>query len=69
MKPPLGSGARFRKLEHTLEGHPGVYSPGGLAATIGRRKYGMSRFQNLSVKGRVRRRIGRPVPPKPVRGY
>lgn len=51
----LGSGVRFRRLERKLAHRPGVYSPGGLAAYIGRRKYGAGKFQRLGVRGRSRR--------------
>ena len=40
-----GSGKNFSKLEASLAGRPGVTNPGGLAAWIGRRKYG-PRFGN-----------------------
>lgn len=42
-KPKLGSGARFKK---------GVTNPAGLAAYIGRKKLGASRFNALSAKGK-----------------
>jgi len=50
-KPKLGSGARFKQLKRKLAKR-GVSSPGGLAAFIGRKKYGKKRFQKLSAKGR-----------------
>lgn len=46
-KPRLGSGARFKALIHTLELR-GVHNPAGLAAFIGRKKYGKKRFNKLS---------------------
>ncbi len=47
----LGSGARFAKLKGELSHRPGVRNPGGLAAYIGRKKYGKSRFQSLASHG------------------
>lgn len=49
---PLGSGKRFNTLEGELAKRPGVKNPAGLAATIGRNKYGPKRFAKL---GRRRR--------------
>ena len=51
-KPKLGSGGRFKALKGKLSKRPGVTSPGGLAAYIGRRKYGAGRFANLAAAGR-----------------
>lgn len=53
-KPKLGSGARFAALKAKLAGG-GARSPGGLAAYIGRKKYGKKRFQKLAAAGRKRR--------------
>lgn len=53
-KPPLGSGARFKALETKLAARPGVTDPGALAAYIGRKKLGASRFNALSAAGRKR---------------
>ncbi len=53
-KAKLGSGARFKALTKKLAKKPGVTSPGGLAAYIGREKYGKGRFQKLAAKGRKR---------------
>lgn len=49
--PKLGSGERFRRLEKALE-QKGAKNPGGLAAYIGRRKFGKERFQKLASRGR-----------------
>lgn len=54
-----GGGGRFAALEHKLEGRPGVHSPGGLAATIGREKYGAGRFQGMAAAARHLRHRGR----------
>lgn len=47
-KPKLGSGKRFKTLAKK------VGSP-ALAAWIGRKKYGVKRFQKLAVKGRKKK--------------
>ena len=62
MKAPLGSGERFKQLTETLGARPGIENSGALAASIGRKKYGASRFASLGAKGRVRHRIGKPKP-------
>lgn len=51
-KPPLGSGARFSALKSKLAGQKGVTNPGALAASIGRKKLGKSKFQSLAAKGK-----------------
>jgi hypothetical protein len=51
-KPKLGSGARFAALEKSLANRKGIYNPSGLAASIGRKKYGKAKFQKLAAKGR-----------------
>jgi hypothetical protein len=50
-KPPLGSGQRFKNLESKLS-QQGVKDPAALAASIGRKKFGAKKFNNLSAKGR-----------------
>jgi hypothetical protein len=50
-KPKLGSGKRFASLEKTLS-KKGAEDPAGLAAAIGRNKYGNEKFQKLSVNGK-----------------
>jgi len=52
-KAKLGSGKRFRSLKSKLR-RKGVRSPSGLAASIGRKKLGKTRFQKLAAKGRKR---------------
>lgn len=49
----LGSGKRFAALKKKLA-RKGASNPGALAAVIGRKKYGKSKFQKLSAKGRKR---------------
>lgn len=53
-KAALGTGARFAALKHKLAGRKGVTDPGALAAYIGRRKYGVKKFQALAARGRKR---------------
>ena len=50
-KPKLGSGARFKQLKGKLAAK-GASDPGALAAYIGRKKYGKSKFQSLAAKGK-----------------
>ncbi len=52
-KARLGSGGRFSALKGKLGGR-GIKNPGALAAYIGRKKYGASRFAKLSAMGRKR---------------
>ena len=51
MAAKLGSGGRFKALKSKLASR-GATNPGGLAAYIGRKKYGKSRFQKLAAAGR-----------------
>ncbi len=48
----LGDGSRFKALTGKLDGKSGVRDPEGLAAYIGRKKYGKEKFQSLSLKGK-----------------
>lgn len=50
-KAPLGQGGRFAALKQKLAKKPGITNPGGLAASIGRKKYGNKKFAGLSRKG------------------
>jgi hypothetical protein len=50
-KPKLGSGERFKQLSSKLD-KKGVEDPKALAAAIGRKKYGKSKFQKLAAKGK-----------------
>lgn len=52
-KPPLGSGERYQQLITKLKKR-GVKDPGALAASIGRKKYGKEKFQEMAAKGRRR---------------
>lgn len=49
MKP--GGGGRFAALKGKLE-KKGTKSPGGLAAFLGRKKYGKGKFQSMAAKGK-----------------
>ncbi len=49
-KPKLGSGKRFDQLVAKLSGS--VSNPAAVAASIGRKKFGKTRFQKLANKGR-----------------
>ena len=51
-KPKLGSGERFAALKSKLGKRKGVTNPGALAAFIGRKKYGASKFAKLGAAGR-----------------
>lgn len=53
-RPPLGSGQRFAALEGKLAKRPGVYNPAGLAAAIGRKKYGSASFNKLALAAKGR---------------
>jgi len=56
-KPRLGSGQRFKQLKNKLgrsKRNKKVTNPGALAAYIGRKKYGKTKFQKLSATGRRR---------------
>jgi len=54
-KAKLGSGVRFQQLKKKLASKPGIYDPAGLAASIGRKKFGKSKFQSLASRGRKRK--------------
>jgi hypothetical protein len=47
VKPPLGTGARFKKLAAQVAAK-GAADPDALAAAIGRKKLGKGRFQALA---------------------
>lgn len=48
---PLGEGSRFKALSDLLAARGAKY-PRGLAAYIGRKKYGKRKFQKLAEGGR-----------------
>jgi len=54
-KAKLGSGKRFAALKKKLAKQKGIKTPGALAASIGRKKYGKKRFQELAAKGKKRK--------------
>ena len=55
-KPLVGSGKRFKQLVGKLKKNPKVTHPKGLAAAIGRKKYGEDKFNKMAAKGRQRKR-------------
>lgn len=48
---PVGQGGRFAALEKSLS-QKGAKNPAGLAASIGRKKYGAAKFSSLAQKGK-----------------
>lgn len=48
----LGGGGRFAKLKGQLAKKPGIYNPAGLAAAIGRKKFGAKKMSSMAAKGR-----------------
>ena len=48
----LGGGGRFAKLKSEIASKSGVRNPGAVAASIGRKKYGKTKFQSLAAHGR-----------------
>jgi hypothetical protein len=49
----VGGGGRFQKLSKELA-KKGVDDPKALAASIGRKKYGKKKFQQMAAKGKKR---------------
>lgn len=49
-----GAGARFAALERSARAG-GARNPAGVAAAMGRRKYGAKRFAGMAAAGRKRR--------------
>lgn len=54
VKGKLGTGERFERLTGALKGRKGIYNPKGLAAWIGRRKYGAQKMAKMAAAGRKR---------------
>ena len=50
-KAPLGEGGRFAALKKKLAAK-GAKNPAGLAATIGRKKYGKKKMSEMAAEGR-----------------
>jgi len=46
----------FDKLKSSLS-HKGIRNPGALAASIGRKKYGKSKFQHAAASGHKMRHV------------
>jgi len=42
----------FQKLKGELADKPGIKNPGAVAASIGRKKYGASKFNKAAASGR-----------------
>ncbi len=55
-QPPLGTGQRFAALKAKLAQKPGITNPAALAASIGRKKFGASKFNMLAKKGKAKKR-------------
>lgn len=53
-KAKLGTGTRFKSLTKKLT-KQGASNPKALAASIGRKKYGKAKFQDMVAKGRRRK--------------
>ena len=51
--PKLGSGARFKSLANKFA-KKGIENPKGLAAAIGRKKYGSKKMSEMAEKGKSR---------------
>jgi hypothetical protein len=49
---PPGSGERFAAVEAAIAKRGGVKNPGAVAAAIGRKKYGKTKFQKMAAAGR-----------------
>ena len=49
---PLGTGERFAALTKQLSSKGNVSDAPALAAAIGRKKFGKSRFQKMAAKGK-----------------
>lgn len=54
-KPKLGTGKRFASLVASIKKRGGVSNPAAVAASIGRKKYGKSKFQGLAAAGKKRK--------------
>jgi hypothetical protein len=54
-KSKLGSGKRFAALSKSLK-KKGVKDPDALAASIGRKKYGVKQMATLAAKGRSKKK-------------
>lgn len=51
-KAKAGSGSRFKALEKKLSHQKGVTNPAGLAAALGRAKFGKNKMASMASKGR-----------------
>lgn len=48
----LGGGGRFATLKNKLSQQKGVTNPAGLAAAIGRKKFGAKKMASMAMKGK-----------------
>lgn len=53
----LGGGGRFQKLKNELASK-GASNPSGLAAYIGRKKYGNTKMNSLAYRAKMRKKHG-----------
>jgi hypothetical protein len=53
-QPPIGTGQRFKALVGQLSSKKGISDPAGLAASIGRKKFGASRFGKMAAAGKAK---------------
>ena len=53
----LGGGGRFAALKAKLASQ-GASNPAGLAAEIGRKKYGNSKMSSMAQRAKVRKKMG-----------
>ena len=53
VKSKLGSGHRFAALKAKVGREKGVSNPGAVAASVGRKKWGNAKMQQMAVKGRM----------------
>jgi hypothetical protein len=51
-KAPIGTGQRFKALVSQLSSDKDVSDPDALAASIGRKRYGVSKFQAMAAAGK-----------------
>lgn len=51
-QPKLGNGERFASLKKKLSHQKGIDNPGGLAAAIGRKKFGDKKMSEMAQKGK-----------------
>jgi hypothetical protein len=55
VKPKLGTGKRFEKLEKSIAAKGDVENPKAVAASIGRKKYGAKKMASMAAKGKKKK--------------